>query len=123
MNFTALICNESLGCKVSFDINQWTRHQFFEALFIGFEIHSTMHINAQVGPDIVYCIYFIMLNNAFNNNLNPSRNTHYNSDVPIFCGKNDFFELCFPVAFHRNAFTWLVMSLKPKRNLCSVDAT
>jgi len=68
----------------------------------------------QIGPNVMYGIQSIMIDDLFQDDLNPCRNSHDNSNIPVFRLFNNLIELGRPVAFARNPLSRLVEMLEPK---------
>src|SRR5690606_29920519 len=97
--------------------------QFFKAFFIRFKCHASVYKYAEIGPDLVYILHFVMLNDHFHTHLAPGRHTYYIADVPFFGMLYNFIQLLVPVAYGSNSSAGFVKGLKPERSFLGQDAT
>ena len=76
-----------------------------------------MHINHQIGPNVMDGLEFIFLDDAFEKDLHPGWYAHNDADVPLGSGLHHEVHLFGPVFHLRNLLPWLVKGFKPRWNL------
>src|SRR4051812_11570723 len=111
---TVLVSNKSFTRQVCLNVKERFGKQSFKTFFVRFERYTSMNKKGKIRPDIMNSFYLMVFNYFFNCKLNPSRDTHYKTNIPFTCFFNYFIYFILPVPVPGYFFSRLIKRLKPK---------
>ena len=118
-----LISQKAFTCQISFYVYKRSFNQFLKSFFIRFKAYASMNKKGEVGPYIMDGIQVIAFNHHLHTHLNPSRNAHHKTNIPMRGFFNNLFQFLLPVLFFGNLLSRLIKGLKPERCFLSSNAT
>jgi len=118
-----LVGEETFAGEIGFKVHNGLAHEAVKPFAVRFEGHATVHIDRQVGPDIVNRVEVVLFDDHLKQHLDPGRNAGDHHDIPFGRFVNDERQLLMPVALFFDFVAGFGKALEPDRDMGGCDAT